>query len=103
MFPGGGSPAIVVVEAPDVTSPAVIAAGLAFERAALATGEMNQPITSVVRLCAHGGDHQVPLAGNGEDATSVHALATLRDKVIPATLGKVPGVEVAVTGKRPAA
>ena len=38
----------MVVEAPDVTSPAVVAAGAAFERAALATGEMNQPITFVV-------------------------------------------------------
>jgi uncharacterized membrane protein YdfJ with MMPL/SSD domain len=99
VFPGGGSPAIVVVEAPDVTSPAMVAAGRAFERAALASGQMNQPITFVVNPARTAAIIQVPLAGTGEDTTSVHALATLRDKVIPATLGKVPGAQVAVTGE----
>ena len=33
-----------------------------------------------------------------EDAASVRALGTLRNQVIPATLGRVPGVRVAVTG-----
>ncbi len=99
VFPGGGSPAIVVVEAPDVTSPAMIAAGRAFERAALATGQMYQPITFIVNPARTAAIVQVPLAGTGEDATSVHALATLRGEVIPSTLGKVPGVQVAVTGE----
>jgi uncharacterized membrane protein YdfJ with MMPL/SSD domain len=98
VFPGGGSPAIVVVEAPDITAPAVVAAGQAFEKAALATGQMNQPITFVVNPAHTAAIIQVPLAGNGEDTTSVHALTTLRDRVIPATLGKVPGVQVAVAG-----
>src|SRR5215469_1951493 len=44
VFPGGGAPAVVVVEAPNVTAPNVLAAGSAFERAALATGQMHQPI-----------------------------------------------------------
>jgi uncharacterized membrane protein YdfJ with MMPL/SSD domain len=88
-----------VVEAPDVTSPAVIAAGQAFERAALASGQMNQPITFVVNPAHTAAIIQVPLAGTGEDAASVHALTTLRDKVIPATLGKVPGVRTAVGGE----
>jgi len=99
VFPGGGAPAIVVVEAADVTAPAVVAAGAAFERAALASGQMNQPITFVVNPAHTAAIIQVPLAGNGEDATSIHALATLRNTVIPATLGQVPGVRVAVTGE----
>src|SRR5215470_1160199 len=99
VFPGGGSPAIVVIEAPDVTSPAVLAAGAAFERAALASGQMHQPITVIPSPSLTAAIIQVPLAGTGEDAASVAALATLRDKVIPATLGKVPGVRVAVTGQ----
>jgi RND superfamily putative drug exporter len=97
-FPGGGTPAVVVVEAPDVTAPAVVSAGAAFERAALATGQMNQPITFVANPAHTAAIITVPLAGSGEDATSTHALATLRDTVIPATFGKVPGVQVAVTG-----
>jgi RND superfamily putative drug exporter len=40
----------------------------------------------------------IPMHGNGTDKTSEAALATLRNDVIPATLAKVPGVEVNVTG-----
>ena len=40
----------------------------------------------------------IPLAGNGTDDTSKAALATLRDDLLPQTLGKVDGVEYAVTG-----
>jgi uncharacterized membrane protein YdfJ with MMPL/SSD domain len=98
VFPGGPAPALVVVEAPDVTSPALVAAGQAFERAALASGQMNQPITFVVNPAHTAAIIQVPLVGTGEDAASVNALATLRDKVIPATLGQVPGARVAVGG-----
>jgi uncharacterized membrane protein YdfJ with MMPL/SSD domain len=98
VFPGGPAPAVVVVEAPDITSPAMVAAGQAFERAALASGQMNQPITFVVNAAHTAAIIQVPLAGTGENTASVNALATLRDKVIPATLGKVPAVTVAVGG-----
>jgi RND superfamily putative drug exporter len=42
---------------------------------------------------------EVPLAGNGDNQRSVDALSVLRSKVIPATVGAVPGVEVAVTGE----
>ena len=65
VFPGGPAPALVVVEAPDVTSPAVIAAGQAFVRAALASGQMNQPITFVVNPAHTAAIIQVPLAGTG--------------------------------------
>jgi putative drug exporter of the RND superfamily len=99
VFPGGGSPAIVVVEAPDVTAPAMRAASAAFERAALASGQMQQPITVIVNPSRTAAIIQVPLAGNGENSASVHALATLRDKIIPATLGRGPGVRIAVTGE----
>ena len=98
VFPGGPAPALVAVEAPDVTSPAMAAAGQAFERAALATGQMNQPITFIVNPADTAAIIQVPLAGTGDNTASDQALATLRDKVIPATLGQVPGVRVAVAG-----
>jgi uncharacterized membrane protein YdfJ with MMPL/SSD domain len=98
-FPGGGAPAIVVIEAPRVDSPAMLAAGKAFEKAALATGQMHQPITVIPSQSLRAAIIQVPLAGNGDDAASGAALATLRDAVIPETLGRVPGVRVAVTGE----
>jgi RND superfamily putative drug exporter len=40
----------------------------------------------------------VPLAGNGTNAASNHALLDLRNRVLPATLGRVGGVSYAVTG-----
>ncbi|HUC22386.1 MAG TPA: MMPL family transporter [Streptosporangiaceae bacterium] len=98
VFPGGSAPAIVVVEAHDVTAPSVLAAGLAFERAALASGQMHQPIAVIANPARTAAIVQVPLSGTGENATSSRALATLRDKIIPETLGRVPGVRVEVGG-----
>jgi hypothetical protein len=42
----------------------------------------------------------VPLAGAGTDTRSNQALATLRDQVLPATLGRVSGVNCQVTRYR---
>jgi RND superfamily putative drug exporter len=39
------------------------------------------------------------LAGNGDNGASVKALETLRNDVIPATLGKVGSIDAAVTGE----
>jgi RND superfamily putative drug exporter len=40
----------------------------------------------------------VPLAGDGTDRASDRALAVLRDRVLPATLGRADGLDYAVTG-----
>ena len=40
----------------------------------------------------------IPLAGEGTDAVSDHALATLRNEIIPATIGTLPGADYGVTG-----
>ena len=42
---------------------------------------------------------QVPLVGSGSDKASMAALATLRDKVLPASIGQLPGAQFAVTGE----
>ena len=44
-FPGGAGPAVVVVSARDVTAPQVTAGIAALRRAALATGQMHEPIS----------------------------------------------------------
>jgi len=41
----------------------------------------------------------IPLVGKGTDSTSLAALHTLRDEILPATIGTVPGAEFAVTGQ----
>ena len=97
-FPGGAVPETVVISAPDVTAPPVRAGLAALERAALATGRMYQPITVDISASRQAERVSVPLAGTGVDAKSLATLALLRNSVIPATIGRVPGVTVHTTG-----
>ncbi len=97
-FPGGAGPAVVVISAADVTKPQVTAGIAALDRAAIATGLMHQPISLDVSASRQAARVTVPLAGKGTDTLSNDALNRLRGNVIPATIGKVPGVTVHVTG-----
>jgi len=98
-FPGGAVPETVVISASDVTSPPVTAGIAALERAALATGRMYEPISVEVSASHRAARVSVPLAGTGTNAASIGALALLRRTVIPATIGRVPGVTVHTTGE----
>jgi RND superfamily putative drug exporter len=97
-FPGGPLPAIVAVSAPDVTAPEVAAGIDALERAALATGQMQEPISVDVSESRRAARVLIPLAGKGTDAASNRALDALRGSVIPSTIGRVEGAEAHVTG-----
>jgi uncharacterized membrane protein YdfJ with MMPL/SSD domain len=97
-FPGGAVPETVVISASDVTAPRVTTGIASLERAALATGRMYQPITADVSASRHAARVSIPLAGNGTDAASMTALGLLRNTVIPATIGRVPGVTVHTSG-----
>lgn len=97
-FPGGPSPADVVVTAPDVESPEVTAAVAEFKTRALQTGLLHEPILVSVHADVDVLEVKVPLAGDGSDATSVRALTALREDVVPATLGDVDGAQAYVTG-----
>ncbi len=97
-FPGGGQPAYVVVKARDVNAPPVRQAVAELRRRALATGEMKNPIEGRSNAAGTVTVVAVPLVGSGTDARSEHALATLRKRLLPATIGRLPGVEVGVTG-----
>ena len=97
-FPGGPTPAQVVIKANDVTTPAVRHGITALEHAALATGQMSQPIYTRTSADHTVAVVSIPLAGNGENAASARALHTLRDQVIPATIARVPGTSINVGG-----
>ena len=97
-FPGGPVPALVAVSAPDVTAPAVRAGIEDLKRAALASGLMKEPISVELSGSARAARIQIPLAGTGTDAESNHALDVLRDRVIPTTIGRVPGAEAHTSG-----
>jgi uncharacterized membrane protein YdfJ with MMPL/SSD domain len=97
-FPGGDEPALVAIKATDVRSDEVQQAIAELERKALASGEMNPPIEVEVSRDGTVAVVEVPLNGTGTDSVSKDALSTLRDEVLPATVGQVDGVEYAVTG-----
>jgi putative drug exporter of the RND superfamily len=97
-FPGGPTPAQVVIAADDVQAPRMRQAIDDFTAAAMRTGLVNQPIQITPYPAQRVVVIAVPLAGNGSDNTSMRALQTLRGTVIPATLSTVDGVRAYVAG-----
>jgi RND superfamily putative drug exporter len=98
-FPGAQTPAKVVVAAHDVTSPDVQRGIARLKRQALASGQMFEPISTEVNPARTVETISISLQGDGSNGASVAALQTLRDRVIPASLGGIAGVEAAVTGE----
>jgi putative drug exporter of the RND superfamily len=96
-FPQAPSPAEVVVTGPDLSGPAASSAIDALRHLASASGPIREPVT-VASAGGRGLLVSVPLAGTGENTVSDNALVSLQDKILPATLGKVPGLTYAVTG-----
>jgi uncharacterized membrane protein YdfJ with MMPL/SSD domain len=97
-FPGKAIPANVVVKAPDINAPAVQAAIGELQKRALASDRLQGPITIDVNDAGTVANIAIPIDGNGSDAASNASLASLRDDVVPATVGALPDVEVGVTG-----
>jgi RND superfamily putative drug exporter len=97
-FPQAPAPAEVVVTGQDLTGPKVTAAVGALRTRAASGGAIHAPVTETVLGGGRALLVGVPLAGNGTNSASDTALVTLRDAILPDTLGKVPGVSYAVTG-----
>jgi uncharacterized membrane protein YdfJ with MMPL/SSD domain len=97
-FPGGNDPAVVAIKADDVRAEPVREAILELKRQALASGQMQAPIEIEQSPDNTVATVDIPLAGAGTDSVSKEALATLRDELLPQTVGQVDGVEYAVTG-----
>ena len=97
-FPGGPLPAVVVVQADDVTSPAVQQGIKAMTDKALASGQMSEPVSTQISPGKDAEVVSIAMQGDGTDVKSETALATLRDDVIPATIAKVDGTQTDVTG-----
>ena len=98
VFPTEGVTATVVVEAADVRSGAA-GTGIADMQAAVEGSDEFLPGTEVI----YSDDGtvakiNVPTRGTGTDAASTNALNELRDEIIPATVGRVDGVTVNVSG-----
>jgi RND superfamily putative drug exporter len=96
-FPGGASPAVVAI-AGDASDPTLQAAVGDLRREALASGAGLGPISVETAPGGKALQVEIPLAGSGTETGADAALATLRNEVLPATIGNVPGIEYAVTG-----
>jgi RND superfamily putative drug exporter len=97
-FPGGSVPASVVVKADDVTTPEVQGAIKQLHDQAIATGELSEPSSVEINPAKTVAVVSLSVQGKGTDAASERSLEVLREDVVPATVGKVDGVEVATTG-----
>jgi uncharacterized membrane protein YdfJ with MMPL/SSD domain len=98
-FPSESVPATVVVKADDVTAPKVAAAMARLESAARERPDLFEgPATIEVSPGNTVATIALPSRGNGTDAASNRTLDGLRDELVPATLGKVAGVQADVTG-----
>ena len=97
-FPGDALAAQVVVKAPDVRSPAVRSAIGALEVGALATREMFRPIEVDINRAGTVALVSIPIAGNGTNSASKHAVHRLRDDLVPTTVGRLPDATTGVGG-----
>ena len=97
-FPGEAEPAVVVVKAASVDDPQVAAAIDDLRVRALASGEINKPVNVEINESRTVARVELPIDGSGSDATSHEAVSTLRDEIVPETVGSLPGVETGVTG-----
>ncbi len=96
-FPGGPAPARVVI-AGDVASSAVTTAVAELHARAIASGAALEPVSVAVHEAERLVLVDLPLPGEGDRDVEEDALRTLREEVVPATVGAVHGVDVAVTG-----
>src|SRR3954471_15166627 len=99
VFPTEGVTATVVVEGDNVRRGAT-AAGIAALRTRVDASKAFLPGNEIT----YSADNtvakiDVPTPGNGTDAPSVDALNELRDSIIPATVGRVDGASVNVSGE----
>jgi RND superfamily putative drug exporter len=97
-FPGGATPAVVAVEG-DISDAQLQAAVAELKTKALASGEALEPIQVENAPNRKALIVSIPLVGSGTDDASNEALATLREEILPATIGQVEGVDYAVTGQ----
>jgi uncharacterized membrane protein YdfJ with MMPL/SSD domain len=97
-FPGEAEPAAVVVKAPSIDAPQVQRAIENLRARALESGRIHKPVTVEVNQARTVAQIELPIEGSGSDDASYAAVSTLRDEIVPETVGSLEGVEAGVTG-----
>jgi len=96
-FPGNVAPALVAIKG-NANSQPMQSAVRDLVSQARASGQAKEPIEVDISRDQSVTRVTIPLVGNGTDSKSVAALHTLRDRILPATVGHVSGAKWAVTG-----
>jgi putative drug exporter of the RND superfamily len=100
-FPSAGETAVVAAAAPAATQAQLRQQLHRLSQVAVGEGVANTPVDPIRTAPAGSGSAAalfLPLAGNGANRSSRHAVDALRRSLIPSTLGRIRGVETAVTG-----
>jgi uncharacterized membrane protein YdfJ with MMPL/SSD domain len=97
-FPGSQTPAVLVVKAPNVTTPQFTKAYDQFRVRALATGELLAPFHVTINKDKTVARVEFSIVGDGDNERSIAALKTLRETVIPPIAATLPDTQTAVTG-----
>ena len=97
-FPSTSEPALLVVAVPRNQQARVPPALRSLEATAAARGIAHPPFTVQKSLDGQSVAVAMPLTGDGNNDASRNAIHALRGQLVPATLGRIPGVETAVTG-----
>jgi uncharacterized membrane protein YdfJ with MMPL/SSD domain len=99
-FPGSPVPMLVVIKGQNLNTVQVQQAILDMRDRALDTGEIGLPIDIDLNKAHTIARVTMPIKTNdSRSPTAYGALRQLRKEIIPATLGTVPGLEVAVGGE----
>jgi uncharacterized membrane protein YdfJ with MMPL/SSD domain len=97
-FPGTSQPAVVVLTGPELHQARTARAVRRLEALAAARGVAHPPFTLDQSPNRQVAAIELPLTGLGDNPASRHAISTLRNTLIPHTLGRISGIRTTVTG-----
>jgi len=99
-FPGDLIPANILIKADNVRTAEVQNSIQAMVGKALATGRLHDPVSTDVNRAGTVEIVSLSMNGNGTNAASIRSLNTLRDDIVPATVGSLESVDwVGVDGQ----
>jgi RND superfamily putative drug exporter len=97
-FPSAAESAVLVVASPRTRRSEAARAVRRLEALAVGLGIAHPPFTVSEGSDGEAAAVELPLAGSGDNSSSRRAVGVLRRDLVPRTLGRIPGVETAVTG-----
>jgi len=99
-FPGTTVPAVVVIKAPNVNTDRIRSAIVDLRDSAVATGRLTLPVDVARNPAGTVARVTIPIKTRDSRSRAAYAaLRTLRTKIIPSTIGAVPGATAEVTGE----